>query len=179
MLVWFWDVTKMTRLRSQRVFSCTQKTALAPATPYNLILKRSDFRLFGCKLVELMVLCRSGGMILSLLPSDFGIFLAPQIKLHWPLLWSFWNWAIWLLESSWINDSDYVINLWWMGFPCFHGALPPFARNRHVLVILMKRYLTFYFYSYTLNSHSQLGFVQDNESYRCWVADTANHWWFQ
>jgi len=40
---------------------------------------------------------------------------------------------------------------------------------------MMKRYLTFYFYSYTLNSHSQLGFVQDNESYRCWVADTANH----
>ena len=179
MLVWFWAVTKMTRLRSQRVFSCTQKTALASATPYNLILKRSDFHLFGCKLVELMVLCRSGGIILSLLPSDFGIFLAPQIKLHWPLLWSFWNWAIWLLESSWINDSDYVINLWWMGFPCFHGALPPFARNRHVLVILMKRYLNFYFYSYTLNSHSQLGFVQDNESYRCWVADTANHWWFQ
>ena len=99
MLVWFWAVTKMTRLRSQRVFSCTQKTALASATPYNLILRRGDFHLFGCKLVDLMVLCRSGGISLSLLPSHFGIFPAPQKKLHWPLLGSFFNLAIWLLKS--------------------------------------------------------------------------------
>ena len=179
MLVWFWAVTKMTRLRSQRVFSCTQKTALASATPYNLILRRGDFHLFGCKLVDLMVLCRSGGISLSLLPSHFGIFPAPQKKLHWPLLGSFFNLAIWLLKSLWKMIEGGAINLSWMGFPCFHGALHPYVRNLNVLVILMKRYLNFYFYSYTLNSHSQLGFVQDNESYRCWVADTANHWWFQ
>ena len=130
MLVWFWAVTKMTRLRSQRVFSCTQKTALASATPYNLILRRGDFHLFGCKLVDLMVLCRSGGISLSLLPSHFGIFPAPQIKLHRLLLWSFCNSAIWLLESLWINDSGWCYQPLMDGFSLFSWGLTSFCQEQ-------------------------------------------------